>query len=1855
MKKILTLAASLAIAAGASAQTYEHLWKQVQTDVQHDLPQSALDGVKQIHHKAKAENNAPQLLRAQLMLRLYGEEISPDSARIYINNIEHALQSETSPVMQALQHAALAQCYAQLTADDRLTAQLNRKKSAEHYEASLANTSALAQAKVSQYLPLFAYKKGSQYFNNDLLHVLLKNYIDCSGAKQSTVVEKLTQAIHYYQQAGQVDAALLLSLQRLQYEQKQTDITGSLEDAPTYATLRKLANIKASAACAVKVYEQMIELYDLYDHNAPQATHNDSLLYAWAQKGIQLYGKQANGLRNFVSRLTLPSARVESLQMAYYPGQQVKLQLAARHAAKVEVRLVRLFDTQTELRNHENADLRAIVARKSQSITTLTHTFAPAAPYAWSNDSLLLTLPTAPGIYYLELKANGKVVDGKAVSVSGIAAIKFATPKGQNRLTVVDRQTGCPIAGAKITAYQYKNNEAARYRQCKVYTTDAKGEVNIVNQDRRVGLRYGVTTDNDKASEWFTLDNLRYYRTPTERAATQVQLYTDRAIYRPGQKVQFTGVAFTHQGDDYKTEANYKATVQLCNVNNKVVDSLQICTDAYGAFSGNFALPAQCLPGYFTLRLTQCSAPTTHNIRVEEYKRPTFSAATQPVSVAYQLGDTVQVVGEAKTYSGLPVPNARVQYTVRRTAWFFYDDDTFTPQTGEAITNAEGKFTLPVWLEKTPENASIARYNRYTYTVNYTVTAENGESTQGSTTLSAATRAARLTADVPTTICRHKGKALPLVTIKQLNAAGESMTAHGTYWLQKGEQRCVQGSFEAGHPFSIELLSTLTSGKYELHYSTAEAGADSVSLLLFADTDEHPADSTSPLFFYSEKDEQSGAVHVVYGTPCQQATLFVDVVANDRIVERKRLTLSNALQHDTLTYQPEYGDGAKLLVAMLRDGKLYTNQTEVVKPLPNKQLTLQWQTFRSRLTPGQHEEWVLQITRPDGTPAQAQLSACLYDASLNAFAKNRWADYAVAFPRYLPQAFWTSNISSYGSSLSGSLRSKMFNTYALNFSEWRNELFAYDAGVGNRRYYELSSVRPMYARSMVMMDAAMDENKVEAAASDTRKYKSANIAMPQVAGAANNAQLRTNFAETAFFTPQLRTDAQGHVTLSFTLPESMTQWNFCALAHDQQMNYGRIDTTVVARKKLMVEPALPRFLRKGDQTQLPVKVTNLSNQPINATLQLVMSDAVDGKQLFHSTQPIRLAVGESSVFHFAYTAQTEGVMVCRTTAQSAGFSDGEEHYLPILTTDVEVVRTLPFSLTKKGVCTLQTDTLFQAKSATHRSLTVEVSSNPTWYAVTALPYLAQTNNCVNAVDWATRYYALFIGQHVAQQNREVQELVKNNAQELNQLAILKTEGLTDATPWLQQAEAEKQRTAALRQLFDADAAAVQLYSAIDKLKTLQQADGSFSWYPGMQGNVWVTMEVATLLARTERLTATTNERIHPLLMAAFNYLQKQMAERVTEMKKAEKEAKQQHLPSEIEMRYLYLRTLMQQRPDADAQYLLKRAATMRHELTMYGKALTAIVLANADRKVEAQECLQSLMEHTVAQNERGRYFDTPRAEWSWQSYRIPTQCAAIEALHYFGNDAVVNEMRLWLLQAKRTQMWPTQRATTDAVYALLMSTDSTTVMPLSQHTPIYYTLYNNKRIVGLNAKANSQTAATVEYVKQTYTDEAAVNATSLRIDKRTDGLSWGSVYATYMAPMAEVKTQGKGLQLERRVEVKQGNEWCAVTAATQLHKGDQVRQVFTLIADRDYDFVSLTASRPANFVPTQPLSGYAWGIDLPAYRAVHDVQTDYFIEQLRKGTHRFAEEYVVDREGHFTEGLSHATCVYAPEFQAWCR
>lgn len=1853
MKKILSFLFLFTFSMSIVAQSYDQLWTKASKAAQADLPKSALALIQQIQQKAIAEKNDAQLLKSSLAAMACGVEIAPDSVNQYIRQMEQALAVEKRPLEQALWHSALAQVYAAYDSELRekgMPASIRNEHCKEHFKASLQYPELLIKVQYSDYLPLFAVGAESVYFNNDLLHILYRAYERSNRFNNQEKLEMLKKIIPLYRAQGNRQATLLLAQEYFRKLNNYGRVKGLLEENAYYKALTYLAEHNQDKPANMQTYLSLAEMRRFYDIKAEYAAHNDSLLLGLAQKALEnpVYKKQKEErsfLKNFIETVNAPQVEFGPLREVYYPGIVAQVKLGARNIQQLKLRIVSVYDKSIDNDKSDDATRDKITAKHSKHGSVYGYTLS-GQPYRWEERQVNFIVPEKPGVYCAELMVGKKTIAREYFHVSALRPLVYSLERNPQRIVVVDSRTGHPVPNAVITACRTDGRQ-----QLKVYHS-ADGifqmpEGKYFEDD----VTYYVSTEADYGSKAFTLYSNRYYRRPEAvRTHIYTDLFTDRAIYRPGQKIDFSGVIYSRDSDLFQTLSAQEMRVRMYNANHKAIDSLLVRSDEFGTFSGTFNLPEHCLSGYFHLEAQAANGRrNTLLFRVEEYKRPTFTVATLPVREAYRLNDSVRVEGDARTYSDVPIANARVSYRVERTSWYSRNEGV-KPQHGEVRTDEKGHFSLPVHLSVTEVDTTDSRYNRFFYKVNYTVTAENGENVQGSIVLHAATRAARFEASVPEILCKEN---LSPFKVNLYNAANENVEAQAVYVLRKDRIEVARGMFVPGVPFSIDSLRVQPSGKYELEvFTTSNVEKDTIRFVLISENDTKVADRSNPFLTYKRSNAASDSTLVLIGTPEKNALVYYDLIAQNRVVESRTYELSDSVLRMALAYRPEYGDGARACFAMVYDEEMHTFEAEVKKPLPDKRLNISWTSFRSRLVPGQQEEWRLQITRPDGTPVQANLMARMYDASLDALTSHNWRFGHLGLYRSISNANWQwQNLdNTWKTPLLGYAPIGYPNLPQPVYTRWRQDLFNY-------RYTELKAVEtyePVYRHSLrrgILTKANGSSVQLAVSSPSLAIEEKAGGDMSEMGAEPAADALRSNFAETAFFRPALRTDGKGQVSIAFTLPESMTRWNFSALAHDVHMNHGRLDTTLVARKEFMVQPALPRLVRYGDLTRIPVKVTNLTASRIKASLRFVLEDGLrDRRVLRDEKQTIRLAPNETRVFTFTYMAVDDTpLLVCRTTAQGNGFSDGEEHYLPVFSSLVEVTRSIPFTLRDSDNYEFRIDTLFKAKKPLHRVLGVELSSNPAWYAVSALPVLSDNRHSLSATDWATSYYALTIGRRIASLNPELEQTVKNRKEEIMALSALKLDKVDDSTPWLSSAENEARRYAALYQLFDEESSLYFEHTALDKLRALQLSDGSWSWCPGMKGNNYITLEVAVLLARVQRLTGNYDATL--MLRKAYDYLHREINEQVAEQKKMERKTGTPCTPTELQLRYLYLMMQMGERPDNEASYLLDRVAVPDKRQSMYAKALTSLVLAEFGRDAAARTALQSLMEHTVSTPEAGRYFDTSRAERDYAAYRIPTQCVAIEALSFFGREEEAAEMRLWLLRAKRTQLWETSQASTDAVYALLSGAGKTySVTNLAEKQPLTYTLLKGNKAVAAGSAENGSTPQTAGYIKQRYTETPAVDATSLCIGKKSSGMAWGSVYATYTLPMLEVSTEGRELKMNRRFEVEQADGWKWLQPGQVLKKGDRVRQVFTLSADRDFDFVKIDVRRPACFEPVRALSGYRFGDDFAAYCAVRDFGSDYFIEHLHKGTSILREEYVVDRTGQYSTGISRVECIYAPEF-----
>lgn len=919
-----------------------------------------------------------------------------------------------------------------------------------------------------------------------------------------------------------------------------------------------------------------------------------------------------------------------------------------------------------------------------------------------------------------------------------------------------------------------------------------------------------------------------------------------------------------------------------------------------------------------------------------------------------------------------------------------------------------------------------------------------------------------------------------------------------------------------------------------------------------------------PLFEVKYNDAEDEAQLTINGS----GRLFLRLVSTNRgVIERKSLAVKDGYTH-TFRWkeQDNLGDAVTAYLYLLKDGEFHTKTITVTRPRPDKRLQLSWSTFRSQLTPGQYEEWQLSVTHPDGKPADANVIARLYDASLDAFLhpdgtaeKDPWK-FQYLFPREKPSGDWYHPNVGMPSFYPRYYYEPSYDKEQPSVT-WRGGLFDYYLDTQLRRD-RITVMMADYA--MPIAESTMDGGRVqEARAMPLKANRTAKAGQNgDSADAANS--VRKNFAETAYFNPTLRTDTEGKASISFILPSSLTEWTFNAFAFDRTLNSGTLTDKVVARKQLNAQVATPRFLREGDQMQWPVSLYNRSEQSQKGNLYLDIIDASTRETLKSFFQPYDLEAGKSLTQQWEW----EVPMGCpniavRVIAKAENFSDGEEHEIPILPRNITVTVAEPFTVRGREDIATKTEkakAALMARLGKHKDAKIEVAAERNGYKEVAdlVPKWMQVVNG-SAYDQAVNLYGI-------------------------QYAM----------------------SYALRPLVSLSDSELQAYrqSAYDRLKAEQTSEGGWSWYPGMKASPYITSQIAILLARANR-PLTVYPLDGSLLQAAMKFLDKEMTNRMAECK----QKKLQPYVGETEINYLYLCHLLDNKETPTIRYWRNQMSKDDvYAYTMYGKAVQAQILAETKYKELAKTALQSVIEHTVASPEMGRYFDTQRALSGYASYRIPTQVMTLEALQKtsgeelkplsLDREEVINEMYLWLLQSKRTQVWNNSRATTDAAYSLLTT----------------------RTFFGLSP-------------------------------------TWGAVEATYTASPEEIAAQGSGFKFQRSLQVLRDGKWKTLSGKQKnthftLKVGDHVRWVYTLKADRDFDHVALKSTRPAALESKNPFSGMTWMNGLSAYRMVRDAENEYFFEHLAKGKYTFYDEMVVMRAGAFSGGVATVQCTFAPEFVA---
>ena len=1867
----------MSVFAPMQAQTYDNLWKELEVLERKDLPKSVISEAMKIYDKAKAEQNVPQMMKAYLTAMQYRSLLTPDSLKVDMNGLEQWASQTGSMEDKAILYSILGE----------MTMPADVKKGLGYLQASLKDKDRLLLIPVEKLRPMVRVGETSKrYFRDNLYNLLARRAIQimqqyrwqaAAKANQTNslpadmtdmdqfvtyqfvpvsdcdltaaVMQTYQSLLKAYDTETEREGWLLTGVDALNYLYR--NFSGNFSNDVCQQELRKWIHTYPAVKTVPEAYLALAQFLQ-YQNNQVERLRI-------VREGIAGYPRYEgiNQLKNIEKEILNASLSLEIATA--YPGEQQSVKVNYKNLTGITLQLykVNLPVTSAVLQNrttHFESKYARLQREEHFSLK-------PTTDYLNVDTTLTIQAPQA-GIYFLKAVPDGKkgVSDGTLMNVTALKTIYRPLPDGTLELVVVDAVSGQPVSEAEVTIYTEKGGG---YSPQQTYQADKQGtlKLDFLNSNK---YWYNAHTAADNAMPILNLWKNDYYYKESKRKEV-LQLFTDRSIYRPGQTVYVSGLAYEMEKDSTRVLADKKYTVSLYDANNNETGKVEVRTNGFGSFSGQFVLPSPCLTGYFSLR----AADTSVSFKVEEYKRPTFDVTFEPVKVEYQVGDSIEVVGMAKTFAGAPVQNARVHYNISRSyAWFWrFMGRGSARWEGEAMTDADGKFSVPVHFEIDSDRRESPLWY-YTYNIQADVTDGAGETQQANLSLPLGSTSMVLNMDnLPDNLVKEKKLEIKLTA---MNLSGEPVDTPVTYQVvemeeqkdgqEKEGRKVLTGTVEANKSFVPEAIYALPSGNYRLKLSAKDTqGREctaSKNFLLFSLNDKRPPFVITDWFYQDGLEFDAASPATVYiGSSEKNVYLLYDVFAGNKRLESKRIELSDSVVSFRFPYKKEYGDGILVSMAFVKDGRLYSHNARIMKPAPEKKLQLKWTTFRDKLRPGQQEEWKLTVLYPDGSPAEAEMLATMYDASLDKIYSAHKLDFGVDFHYVVPLTYWNTSYMR-NAYLYVDFPLKRLRAVPLEYSELiipsTGRMEAMVVGYGGSPRATLAGalkIRGRSAANAVMNQEAVTDMVLQEEMVETSVQEKAEMGSSEELAETGDIQIRENFAETAFFYPQLRTNETGEVSISFVLPESLTRWKFMGLAHTRNVDYGKIEATATASKEFMLQPNMPRFVRVGDKANIAASLMNLSDKGVKGTVRMELFNPETEKVFYSQKQKFDMKGGETGHVNFAFEVSDKyAVMACRMVADGDTFSDGEQRYIPVLTDKQWVTETVPLNVNGEGAHTFSLENLFNkhSKTASEQRLTVEFTAHPAWYAVQALPVVANPQN-EDALSWATAYYAHSLAAFIVKENPRIKQVfdswkAQGGTKETFMSNLQKNQELKNIllaeTPWLTEATNEAEQKQRIATLFDLNTMNSQLAVSVEKLGELQNADGAWSWYKGMQGSRYVTTQVMEMLVRLNALTPQdADSRMQPMIQKGFEYLGKQAAEEYKSMKEAEKKGAVGLRPSEQVLRYLYICALDGKAPVDEKvnRYFIDKLSGEGKELTIYGKALGAIILQQAGKVAEARLFMQSLMEYSVVTDEMGRYFDTPKARYSWFSYKIPTEVAAMEAIQRITKDTkAIDEMKRWLLKQKQTQTWETPIATADAVYAL-MATGASDL--LANTGGVEITL--GKEVIRTPADN------AIGYIKKTVSGDV-MNIKKVSVDKEGTGMGWGAVYAQYLESMDQIGEQGNGLSVSR--QLYKGDE--ALNESAPLKVGDRITVRLTVKADRDMDFVQIKDDRAACMEPLQAVSGFRWGNGLGYYQATKDASTQFFIDQMRKGTYVIEYQVYVNRTGEYQAGIATVQSAYAPEF-----
>ena len=1879
-------------------------------------PRASLAAAKVALQNAIAENDSPAVVDAFMTEYECLKAINQDSIPAFLSRLEAFIEASPRVVERSVLHALLAELYtsyydthyAQINnrtditgyvpqSIDSWTVNIFREQILEHLRQALSPREELLRTSTMDYEQALKPGKDSPHLRPTLYDFLayrsldlLTNYhqglfssrvkelatkfvcpteefinLPLEGDETGIFTLKLFQELLRSQlERGENDALILTEINRLSFIQNLGILT-KLQDS-IFHQLELLREKYADNPYSVEIAWTLAKAYfSTWEMNQDALTYNRKALVL-CEDGIRRFPDyfRINILKNLRDQILEPtcSTRVGGV---VYPGKSLEIEIDYRNLSSISYTLYKINQSTEE---YVSGDLRQVPRQRVLTRATRLPNLVVR------QDSTLLLPIKDVGLYELIVRtpsANGECLDTLTFFCTRLAGINHQRADFQE-VWVCDRLSGEPVPGARVKVFKEKGFRD--YQLLKEVTTDANG---IAAFDLEKDLCYQVVTDDDNHGP--ITDGVFFWPNEYKPGNVRINLFSDRTIYRPGQTVYFKGICWQEEGQETRAIPNHEVEISLNGNGNDPISKQTLTTNEFGSFAGEFKLPTEILSGYFSISINNQGV----NFRVMEYKRPSFEILFDPIRTAYQFGDRLHVTGRVKSFSNIPLSDCRISYAVYPSG---YRNDNKKPvAVGKLQTNAQGIFEFSFLSDSTHFELPVSRYMGENYAIRVEVTSPNGETHTETNYLSISSRPYSIQFIEQN---RYNRDELLNLRVQTLNAEYLPVSAKLNYTLQAVELTSVprdefrQPEYTVGKTWAEGTYTTpetLTlSLDTTLHLDARQFPSGAYLLTLSGTGNQQNISSKNLIYLYSREDTRppcpsyNWAIPVkttcalgeeaefIFGTSATNAHVLYEIYAGDQLVKREIIPFSNENRAFRVPYEASFGPACQVFFTYLKDDELTTTRFDLKRADTDKTLNIVTSTFRDHLRPGQTEEWTFTVTDRQGEPVVAEWLASMYDKSIYEYGDNTW-DFNPQPVAFRLNDNWTHRSASWlsfyrGTSFRKETRQPL-EELAFQFDTWKITI----PGVELDNVFYCRGIEPRVG-AFGGVPGIIGPRDPAAAKTDAGNAETMVVAFGALSESdkqrfSNNLPLRQNFRETAFFYPQLRTDSLGRVVVRFTVPESTTAWHFQALAHTPDLHHGYFSREVITAKEFMVSTNLPRFVRSGDQVVLQTTINNLA-QAQSGDLVLELFDPATDEIISRQSRAFQVDANANQTLAFTFDVPDRlDAIGCRVVASAGDFSDGEQHLLPVAPRETLVTQSIPLFLSEAGDHKLRPK--FPAGSRPYR-LTLEMTANPAWYAVLALPTLNESTT-ESATSVMAAYYANTLAAGIARSNPAIGKAIaawSQNPTPATTSPLALNEELKSIilqlTPWVAEAGEQTAQMQSLANLFDQNRQHYLASVNLTKLRELQNADGGWTWFKGFSSNLLLTERILADFARLVSLgVLSPDEQITRMQTKALAYVDNAILARHQDDTVAD----------HLDLLYLATRGAYRDIPLGDVlpvhKALMRDAATAWPGYTLVDKAFAALALHRYGDDTTARAILASLLATATTTPDQGTFWANNRSLLSAGS-AISVHATLMTAFReIMGDTPETDRMKQWLLAQKQTQDWGDVPSTVDAIHAILLTG--------SDHLAAGEQLAVRADRRSLDLETAD---ARLGCIKQTLpTDTKRVTVT-----KQTDTPSWGALYLQYFQPLDEASTRTAGLSLEKQLFVKRTTP-AGVTleplpgttdassplvspsadtpsSSASLKVGDRLTVRLVLRNDRDLEFVHLRDLRAACLEPIEQKPGARWQNGLRYYQETRDVSMNFFFDFLPRGTHVLEYDVWIAQSGEYTDGIASLQCVYAPQFSA---